>query len=145
MKEIPYHPYAVAVCGLYEGFERGEIVSTAAIDERPTNGLTRGMQAQSRDVGIVLVDIGVVTCRDDLIEPLAVPVEACRPLETRKKETLKHAFTPRSLVEAALRQPWRWRERTHRSRATGRQSTIGVDKGRLNTVQPPRWIRIEIP
>ena len=90
MEQVPDDCDAVLPRRAGERLQAGEIIAAASVDQRPAHRLARGMDAERREVAVILVDAAVVPGRGDLIEPLPVPVVACRALEAGKEEAAKH-------------------------------------------------------
>ncbi len=91
VEEIPDHLDAGSPGGFDERSKTREVVSPAAlIDERPAHCLAGAVDAEFREIAVILFDRLVVTGGHDLIEPIAVQVIAGRALEAGQEEAPEH-------------------------------------------------------
>ena len=65
-------------------------MSPAEIDQRPTHDLADAPNAEIGEPPVILVYTAIMARRPDLVEPLAMAVEAGRSLETGEEKTPKH-------------------------------------------------------
>jgi hypothetical protein len=93
VEQVPDHLDPVLARRAHERLDGGEIVAAAAeIDEGPADSLARGVDAEGRKVAVILIDRLVVPGGGDLVEPLAMAVEARGALESGQEKAAKHAL-----------------------------------------------------
>ena len=86
VKQIPDDLDPVVPAGVDEGLHAAEIITAGPIDDRPADRLARGAESRGAQPGVVAFDLPVVLGGHDLVDPVAVPVEARRALEAGEKE-----------------------------------------------------------
>lgn len=90
MEQVPDHLDAPLERRGDEGLDRGEVILSATVDQRPADRLAHRVDADLVEALVVGGDVQVVLGGGHLVDPLAVHVVAGRALEAGEVEAAEH-------------------------------------------------------